>query len=127
MVFILRDWLASHLNLATAGEEYLLRVASRFGGPALDIVIPSSQFSRSDFHEIGEPGVAVPRCAPMGLNAFTTNPDRDAGLLDWLGIESHVLEAVELAMIAYMFLCPQARDGLKLLIGHSSPVLEGDA
>src|SRR5262249_43511785 len=112
MAFILRDRLARNFDLTAACEEYFLGVASSFGGQVLDIVISSPQISGSDFYEIGKPGVTIPGCASVGLNAFSTDPDGDARLLQWFGIESHVLETVELAMIADMFLGPQARDDL---------------
>src|SRR5215472_9752973 len=127
VMFILRNWLVGHLDLAAAGEEYLLRVATSLGGQAQDVVISCSQLSRSNLYEIGEPGITVLRCAPLSMNAFASNPDGDAWLLHWLGVESQVLEAVELAVEADVLFRPQTRDNLKLLIGHAAAILEWDA
>src|SRR5216683_3136076 len=79
VAFILLNWLVCHLDLTAAGEEYLLRVASSFEGQTLDVVISCPQFSGRDFYEVREPGISIFGRASMGMNAFTTNPNWDAG------------------------------------------------
>src|SRR3989442_1157102 len=122
--FVLWNRLARKLNRSAAREEYLPGVTSSFGGHAQDAIITCPQFTGCDLHKVGEPRVTIFRSTPLGMDAFSPDPDGDAWLLDWFGIEGQVLETVELAMVACVLLRPQPRDDLELLIGHSSPVLE---
>src|SRR5258707_500389 len=127
VTIILRHRLACHLDLAAACKLYLRWVASSFSGHTQDIVVPCPEFCRCDLYIVGEPRVTVLCRAPLGVDPFSPHPYRDARLLHRLGIESQVVESIELAVKIHMFLRPQARDDLQLLIGHPSPVLKRNA
>src|SRR5919109_3806749 len=113
MALILRDRVACDLDLATAGETHLGRIASRFCGQAQDVVIASFEFAGSDCDEVGEPGIAVLRCAFLGSAALAADPDGDARLLYRFGKEGKVLEAIELPLEACVLFPPQSLDNLK--------------
>src|SRR2546429_9030540 len=82
-------------------------VASSFGSQALNVIISSPQFPRRDFNEIGKPGISIFCRTPVCMNAFTTNPNWDSRLLDWLWIECHILEIIELTFEADVLFSPQ--------------------
>src|SRR2546423_12640812 len=124
LAFVLGNGVTRHLDWAAAGQPYLLRVASCFRGQAQDIVVPGPQLSRRDRHEVGEPGIAVLRRTTLGRGTFSSDPDRDARLLDRFGVEGQVLEAIELAVEAGMLFRSQARENLELLVGHATSILE---
>src|SRR5947207_14810014 len=112
MAGILRNRLVCHFDGAATGQAYLLRIASSCRGQALNVLVACFEFFRGDAHEIGEPSIAVLCCTPLGGDAFATNPDGDARLLDGLGKEGQVLEGIELALEAALLLAPQTREDL---------------
>jgi hypothetical protein len=63
----------------------------------------------------------------LSAGAFSTDPDRNAWLLNWFRIEGEVLEAIKLAIEACVLFCPKMCEYLKLLIGHSTPIFKRDA
>src|SRR5712692_2438416 len=124
---VLGDGLPRHLDPPAACQLHLRRIASRFGSQAQGVLIPRAQFGRCDRHIVRKPRVPVLCRTSLRRAALSADPDRNARLLHRLGVEGQVLEAIKLAIVADVLLCPQAREDLELLICHAPTILERDA
>ena len=124
-VGLLADGLSGHLDGEAAREPDARRISPGLDRQAPDVLEPGRQRRGGDADEVGEPRVPVARGPPLGGRPFPAHPDRHPRLLERLGREADLGEAVVTPVPPRPLFPPDPVDQLELLVRHRPALFEG--